>query len=301
MMRIAVLCVVSGMLAVAAPLSPQQPLQAGRTYQASTRVVSGPTGVSFVVADGFTGGYDADVEAFVMAQQAGAEVNVGVFAFSEGELEEVATHIGNHLQEMGLTLSPRDEGIQTPDSASGWFDVMSQGGSGVLFGMLRRGQPGNVIAVLALAPPPQRERLEPLVREVMQSAEFTTPEAVMWRRAAAGNAFTMGASGSDYSPGVVSGSGASGTTDQLDLCTDGTYGYQYHSETYVSIEGASASSESSDQHTGRWWLVADITGKATLVLEATDGREFLWPIVETQNGVTIDGTSYGVSPSQRCR
>lgn len=284
-----------------APLHAQQVLEAGREYRAGTRVRSPWTGVTFAVPEGMVGMYDAEVRAFQMAPTQQGQYLVGVFAFSEGEIEEVAEVIHGRLSELGVSIQPRGDVAQTPDRLAGSFDAMTPEGPGVLYGIIERGDPGNVIAVLALGAPRQESRLRPLAGAVVGSATFGTPGAAQWRREAAGNAYVRGASGSDYSPGVSSGSGASGTRDQIDLCSDGTYAYEYHSESYVSIEGASASSESQDRHVGGWWLVADIAGGATLVLEATDGRVFHWSVAETPSGVEIDGATYAVQPSGRCR
>jgi hypothetical protein len=86
----------------------------------------------------------------------------------------------------------------------------------------------------------------------------------------------------------------------FDLCGNGQYAYQERSETYVSIEGASASSESSDEHMGTWTLVSDIIGNGILVLEATDGRYFQWSVREEGNTLNVEGSTYYLQRSQRC-
>lgn len=285
----------------ASPLLSQETIRAGRTYESGTQLVSPVAGVSFAVSEGFRGAYDETIQGLVMGAFPNPAILVGVFAYSEGALDEVADAVAAHLRDVGVVVSPQGGGMQTRNRATGWFDTMSPNGPGLLYGSVQRGAPGNVIAVVALGTPPSRDSLEAAVERVTQSVQFSTPGAAAWRRATGGHAYTLGASGSDYSSGGIAGSGASGTTAQLDLCSDGTYGYRYHSETYVSIEGASASSENSDEHTGRWRLVSDIVGNATLVLEATDGREFLWPVEEAGDRVMIDGSVYGVSASERCQ
>jgi len=301
MIRLVVIPALVGVAGFATPVAGQQQLQDGRTYRAGTRVVSTPTGVSFAVGEGFQGAYDNKVHAFVMGAFPRPQYLLGVFAYSQGEVDEVADAVAGHLHDVGIEVSPQPGGTATARRASGWFDAMTPGGAQLLYGVVTRGTAGNTVAIIALGPASQREQLEPAAEGVMQSVRFAEPGAAEWNRGAGGHVYLRATSGSDYSPGATSGSGASGATAQLDLCSDGTYGYEYHSETYVSIEGASASSESSDQHTGRWELVADIVGDATLVLDATDGRQFSWPVAEAQEGVMIDGTSYSVSRSQRCR
>jgi hypothetical protein len=87
----------------------------------------------------------------------------------------------------------------------------------------------------------------------------------------------------------------------MDFCSDGTYGFESQSETFISIAGASASSSSGDAHQGQWVLVADVAGRAILVLSASDGREFFWPIEETDEGARVNGSAYTSQASPRCR
>ena len=73
------------------------------------------------------------------------------------------------------------------------------------------------------------------------------------------------------------------------------YRYAEESESYVSIEGMSASNSSSDGHAGQWWITADLAGQALLTLEASDGRLFYWGVEEAGDGFLIDGYRYVVS------
>ncbi len=300
-----VLAVASLMLT--APLAAQQPdgevLQANRQYAAGTRVAAPWTGVSFVVPEAFAGAFDAEVAAFVMKSASNTEAMLGVFAYSEASVDEAVGAVEQRLIENGVRLRPRPNPTRHAAGISGWYDFLSPQGQGVIYGSAKRDPAGNVVVVLGLGTSTQESALQPLVDGLMASVRFSPPGAAQWRSMAAGKAYVAGSSGSDFSPGGGgTASGASQSQAQLDLCSDGSYGYQSRSETYISVEGAGgASSESSDQHMGRWWLVADISGAATLVLESTDGRAFLWSVVERGNGVEIDGQAHSVSPSRRCR
>jgi hypothetical protein len=277
-------------------------LQAGREYRAGELVRSPWTGVSFTVPASLIGAYDGEVGAFLLGDAAEPTVMLGVFAYSEGTTDEVASLVLTALTERGYNLSPRGEPDLSEHEASGWYDVTSDEGRGLLYGFVRRGAPGNVVAVAALGAPDKEAKLKQLTDAVAQSVQFAVPQAAQWRQLAQGKTYSTTSSGSDFSPGGGgAASGASSSRTQLDLCSDGSYAYQSSSETYISVEGAgSMSSSSSDEHVGRWWLVADVIGSAWLVLEATDGREFHWSVVEQDDGVLIDGQRYGVGPGQRC-
>jgi len=62
----------------------------------------------------------------------------------------------------------------------------------------------------------------------------------------------------------------------------------------------SVDNSSRDAHQGRWRLVANLVGEAFLILDAVDGRSFLWPIEETDRGAHVNETFYQVASSSSC-
>jgi hypothetical protein len=266
-----------------------QAIQAGRQYQAGTRVASPLTGVSFVVPDGFVGMYDAEGQAFVMGSQAQQGLLVAVYAYSEAGLEDIGEQVDGILSNQGITLVPQSEGELTDTTASGTFVAMSQQGQGMLYGAARTGGPGNAVLVAAARMGQSADGLKEIVEGVMGSMQLGPAGAQQWRQAVAGGLLSTTASGSDMSTGGgATATGASQSWSTIDLCSDGQYAYQERSETYISIEGASASNESSDEHVGMWWLVSDIIGNGMLVLEATDGRYFQWSVREEGNTLNVE-------------
>ena len=217
MIRLTVPCILTGVALFAGPVAAQEQLQEGRTYQAGTRVVSAPAGVSFAVGEGFQGAYDDKVHAFVMGAFPRPQYLLGVFAYSQGEVDEVADAVAGYLHDVGIEVSPQAGGTATAGRASGWFDAMTPGGAQLLYGVVTRGTAGNSVAIIALGPASQREQLKPAAESVMRSVRFAEPGAAEWNRGAGGHAYMRGASGSDYSPGATSGSGAS-TAENTSSC-----------------------------------------------------------------------------------
>lgn len=295
--------VVALSLAVASPaVSQEQQLEANRQYPAGTRVSSPWTGVSFVVPNGFVGQYDEESSAFVMMKADGSQDPlVGVYAFSEASLEAIGIEVERQLAEQGVRLTPRGSQQINGNTVSGWYIAASDQGTGFLYASTQTGESGNAIAVVAARFSRDESGLQQVVDEVVASTVYTAAGAAQWRQLVAGGVLTSSGDRADISSG--GGGTATGATDwssSLELCSNGQYAYQERSETYISIEGVSASSSSSDQHAGQWWLVSDIAGNAILVLAATDGREFHWSVVEQGNGVALDGTLYTLARSQRC-
>ncbi len=289
-------------LFVTQPLIAQTVLQKQGRYSPGTRVASPWSGVSFVIPADFVAGFDTDAETILLTSPARPGVAVGVYAYSETDLEEMADMVVAHLGKLGIQLTPLEPPVQDASTARGWYQALTPDGPGVLYGVVRTGAPGNAIAVVALSPAGQDSVIRPLVDDLLASTQFSRPSAADWRRQAGGQRFSTSGGSSDYSPGGAGAGGMASSRDaELELCSDGTYGYQYRSEMYISVEGAgSAERTEQDQHQGRWWLVADLLGTATLVLEATDGREFFWPVAEQQRAVLINETSFYAAPSARC-
>ena len=286
----------------ATPALADDVLRADATYQGGSRVTSPSTGLTFTVPAGWSGGFDAEAGGFLL-QKPGTPQLLAVYGYSEGGLDDVGYAVVTLIQESGIRLAQIGEERPDARTLDAVFQALTDEGPGVLVGRVRTGEPGNAIAVAALGQATAQDAMTALVRQVVDSVAFSAPEARAWRSQLAGKALSTSGGGSTYSPGGAGGYGshASSSHDRIDFCSDGTYAYSMRSESYVSIEGASAESVRSDQHAGRWWLVADLLGQAYVVLEATDGRAFHWPIRETETGAVLNGTAYGASASGRCR
>ncbi len=277
-------------------------IEAGRQYPGGTRVAAPAAGVSFLIPAGYAGVYDAGAQAFLMAATAQPNGLVGVLAFSEGSHEEIAEVLLEILTAQGIELYPKGELTSDGTTMSATYTAMRPQGPSALYGTIRLGQAGNAIAILSFGPPTEEAKVRANAETVLNSARFGTPLAYQWRAQLGGTRLTKGSANSTYSPGG-GGDASFASQDQTryDFCSNGQYAYYSRSESYLSVEGAgSMNSVEHDEHQGRWRLVADIVGGVTLVLEATDGREFYLQAEEGEDAVLIDGTSYGYSSSPVC-
>lgn len=232
-------------------------------YPAGTRLSSPLTGIAFRLPDGFRAEWDPSIGGLVALANDGA---LGVvWGWSEGTPEEVASEVGSRLDTQGITLQVRGEPVMTPDGLRAVFDAMTDTGRGVLHALIRAGPDGGVIAVAGLNGAGAEATAEAFVDGVEASLEWTRPGAAALREQVVGTVLSWGGSGSDRAT--------------LSFCSPARYAYQ----------------ESSDQHTGGWWLVADLAGTPTLFLEATDGRTFEWSVEESGDGFLIDGDPYRVT------
>jgi len=262
-------------------------------YPAGTRLSSPLTGIAFQLPEGFRAEWDPSMGGLVAMSTPG--VFGGVWGWSEGTIEDVASEVGQRLEAQGILVQPRGEQELTANGMRGVFDARTEDGVGVLYAAIGTGPSGGVVGIVGLADTASAARAETFVERVVGSLEWSRPGAAVWRQEVTGAVLTWGGGGSDLSAGTTTATGASSSSATLALCGVTEYRYQESSESYVSLPGASASSTSSDEHTGQWWLVADLAGTPTLFLDAADGRTFQWSVEESGDGFLIDGYRYTVT------
>ena len=282
----------TALLALApASASPQAPLVDLDAVLRSGRVVASPAaGIGFTVPDGFSGTWDADAGAFIF--QSSTQVMGGVWGWSEGGVDEVVEEVGRLLEEMGIELSLRTESSTTPNGVRGTFDAITEEGTGTLVATVQKGVAGNVVAIAAMGAIGVETELNRFVDDVTSSLQWATPAASQWRSQLEGRVMTWTSSDSNMSTGGgATATGASRSQATLTFCY-GQYRYTESSVSYFSIEGLSASNNSSDEHSGAWAVVADLIGNPTLYLDSSDGRSFSWFLDETDIGFMIDGYLY---------
>ena len=281
------------MLAAAPALAQTRAVEAGVIYQAGSDVASPLTGIAFTVPDGFAAQWDP--EGGVLGFQSESVIG-GVWGWSEATVEAAAGEVESRLGVMGVQLSPRSDVTMGTEALTGTFDAMlDDGRRALLSAEIRLGPQGQVVAAAALAE--SAEAADAFVDAIVADLAWSPPGAAEWRPQLQGTVLRWNGGGSDMSSGVTTATGASDSQATLALCSAG-YSYAESSESYVSIDGVSASSSSSDEHTGEWYLVADLTGAATLYLLASDGRFFEWGVEEASEGLIVDGYLY--RPSGGC-
>lgn len=291
------LSAIAAVLLSAAPLTAQsaQLLQAGRAYQGPARLQAPLAGISFALPSGTQAEWDPEVQGLLVAAR-GGEILAGVWGWSEATPEEVEEGVAALLAEAGIQLRARGEPDRDAEGMSGFFLAQTEDGPGLLHAIVRGGTEDNAFAVAALGTAEAESELQRLTESIAGSVEWSRPGAAEWRGQVAGTVLSASGGGSDYSSGgSASGSAASQSSTTLALCMGGRYRYESVSETYVSIPGASASSESRDGHAGSWWIIADLVGGASLWLETDDGRTLQWAVVEEGDAYLVDGTRYVVS------
>lgn len=289
-------------LLLSPPLAAQSVIQAGQTYPGGTRVLAPAAGISFQVPANLQGGYDPDAEAFLIGSRSQPNTVVAVLAYSEGTVEEVGEVVMELLADQGMQLQPRGEPQFDGTTLRATFTVWAGGQQGVLIGAIRSGPPGNTVAVIGFGPETDESAIRSLGDGVLESTRFSAPQAAQWRQQLVGTRLVYLGQNSDYSPGGVGdASYASQREERYDFCGNGGYAYYMKSETYFSVEGAGGmSSTEEDGHQGSWRLVADISGAAHLVLEATDGQIRQYLVEERQDGVMVGEGIYRAEQSPAC-
>jgi len=259
-------------------------------------LASAEAGLTFTVPAGFSGAWESDAGGFVF--QSATPAVGSVWGWSQGAVEEVVTHLGTVLGELGIELSPRGDPSATAAGVRGTFHAVTAEGTGLLVAQVENGPAGNVLAVAALGAVAAEADLNLFVDDVFKTVQWATPGASQWPRLLQGNVMNWSSSDSNMSTGGGgTATGASQSLASISFCS-GQYRYTESSESYFSIEGLSASNNSSDEHSGDWALISDFVGNPTLYLDSTDGRSFAWSIVEDANGWMIDGYLY--RPGGRC-
>ncbi|MBB3047870.1 hypothetical protein FHR99_002136 [Litorivivens lipolytica] len=260
---------------------------------------SATTGVSLRVPAGFEGDYDADFGGYVLQK---GQTRLGIFAYSEGTVQETALAVSTALEQAGIEINYDHEPRYTEKGVFEAYPGRFENQPIALHICAVRGGEGNTFSAVAMAPKGSEASLKSLVESLCRSVQWSMPTGRQWARLFWGRRLTAAGSASNYSQGGAGnyGSYASGTTETYDFCRNGQYAYDYHSESFMSIEGMSASSTNADNHNGQWWLVVDIGGKATMLMDATDGRSFEFHTREQGEGVAMGNTHFTVSQSQRC-
>lgn len=273
-------------------------LQANQQYQAGSVLYSPWTGVSFSVPAGFVAAYEPSEGVFVVIAQDRSRVLI-----VEAASQASATQLGGAVLEeviAGLNAENPVFVVAGPEQQADTLAISYNVDGYTLRASARQGGLGNAAVVAGYAL--DSAALTASVDALSAAISFSQPQTTTQNSQLGGTDFYSNKADNYYSPGGVGdGSLVSGTTRSYSFCTDGRYAHEYSSKTFFSVEGVGgSSSEETDEHQGRWALSQTLMGSNALLLEASDGRAFVYMLEQVPEGVLVDGFLYEVSASQQC-
>lgn len=239
-------------------------------YPAGTVLTSPLTGLTFRLPTGFRAEWDGSMGALLALSNEGAFG--AVWGWSEGTIEEIASQVGARLEARGIALQERPGTELSARRMRGTFDALSSEGNGVMHALIQVGQLGGVVAVVGLGQGVAVSRAADLVDGIGASLEWSEPLVAAWRREVTASVLSTPPD-------------ANGTSATLGLCTPAEYRYRE----------AARATRNGAEHTGHWWLMGDLAGRAVLYMETTDGRTFQWPVHPSGDAFLIDGRRYEVT------
>ncbi len=265
-------------------------------------IASAAAGVSLARPAGYEGAYDADFGGYRLRK---GDVQLGLFAYSAASVQDTALAVSTALEQAGVQI---DYDHEPRYSDKGLFEAYKgqfQNQAIALHICAVAGSGGNAFSAVAMAPLTHKgaaSELKALTEGLCKKIEWGIPTGTQWARLFWGRRLSAAGSASNYSQGGAGGSGsyASGTDEYYDFCRNGQYAYYYKRESFMSIEGMSASNTKTDSHSGQWWLVVDIGGRATMLMDSNDGRNLEFYTREQGEGVAMGDTYYTVSQSPQC-
>jgi hypothetical protein len=296
------LWIVLAILGLALGLAQGAQLESGKQYAAGTRISSPWTGVSFLVPQGYKGGYDTDAEGFVMTSA--HKDYLAVYALSSGTPEQFAEYLLAELEQQGMQLQLKGSPLQTPTSMSALAIAQTAQGQLGFYYTARQGPPGNLMAVVGLAAPKDQARFKKVADGLLASGQFGKPQAQAWKQELGGALLTLKNRNSAWSRDPnpsKSASFNSSTRESYTFCSSGQYAFNTSTERFLSNAAGYIESTDSDGHSGEWNLIANIIGTPILYLEASNGKRFEYILrIPGQGSVALDDRVYTVEQSEQC-
>ena len=271
-------------------------IQADQIYQAGTALNSAVTGLSFVIPEGFQGGYDSQEGTLLFIDQSQTQV-LAMQAVSAGSADQLGQAA---LQTVADTLDENAviQELAAPQVQGDTFLATYSVNGSIVHVVAKQGVTGNAAVLLGYG----TQSVIEVGNQFAASLNLAAPQVAAQTLSVAGLDFFSNKSDSYYSPGGVGdGNFASGTERYYTFCSNGAYGFQYSSQSFISVDGVgSASSEESDSHQGSYTLGQALMGDLVVSLVASDGRVFLVNLEQVAEGFVIDGFLYQASQSQQC-
>lgn len=233
----------------------------------SRALLSSPaTGLSFMTPRHFRGAYDVQTGTFFLKNRGG--LLIGVYGFSEATLDEVDAVVTAAVKKLGITLTLEEKQNLDQNTVIAVFQTDSPQGKGIMVRIIEVGKDRNTLAMIGFGKTEKKEQVRKKLKRIMAQVEWKKPEAQAWRKKWIGR--------------VLNAADAAGT---MTFCGDGSYVYD---------------ARPSEKHQGKWRVIANLVGEAILVLNATDGKTFRWPIAETASGASLNGKAYQLEQNAAC-
>jgi len=275
------------------------PLHATQSHQGGSLTKSPWVGVSFMIPKGFKGNYDQEAGAYILKND---QLTFAIYGASEGDVETMGELVVEAIRELGINMTPKQVTRPNANTLDATFSAYVDFQPRDIVGTVRKGSYGSVISIIGMGATGKEQNIRSTIKQIVSTLKWSQPQGANQRHKLVGKALYRSGGSSDGRSGPGGFTGYSNTKTQIDFCSNGQYGYQSVSESSISVGGAYGSHSASNKsaHQGRWWFITNLGGEYYLYLESNQGKYYLWPIYETNNGANIDGANYSVSQSSLC-
>lgn len=285
------------------------PIAFNQTYNAGTTLISSSVGFSLTVPAGNVAAYTTtetgQTGLLIQNQQGQDQQSSGfiVLGFSKADMNALLQ--SDFLGLGNVQLIPLGTPQETRDGFRATFQTDANGTPIALHIATRQGLAGNGVVMMGFALVGQDAGLSQALDNTLASLVLGQPVPQNVSSLGGLELNTNGGSSSSNSSGDAHLTGIK--EESYVFCSDGSYGYYMEDTTMFSTSGlpsgdfADFSSEESDQHQGRYEVVAGILGEPYLLLQASDGRIFLHTLGQSAEGLVVSGSSFSVSQSMQCQ
>jgi hypothetical protein len=278
-------------------------IEANQIYNAGTTLVSSAAGFSLTVPVGniatYTTTETGQAGLVVGDQQSGGFIVLGL---SRADIIALAQ---SSLTSFGdLQLTPVGTPQQTADMLRATFQADADGTPLAIHVAAKQGIAGNAVVMMGFALVGQDAGFSQALDSAFNSLVFTQP-APMTALSLGG--VELNADGGSSTSNSSGDAHLSGIKEEFYIfCSDGSYAYSMEDTTMFSTSGLGGdfsdfSNEETDQHDGRYALVSGILAEPYVLLAASDGRSFLYPVAQDAQGLVMGSSSFSITQSSQCQ
>jgi hypothetical protein len=279
------------------------PIALNQTYNAGTTLVSSSAGFSLTVPAGNVATYTTTATGqtglVIQDQQSSGFIVLG---FSKADMNALLQ--ADFLGLGNVELIPIGTPQETADMVRATFQMDANGTPLALHLGVRQGVAGNLVVMVGFALMGQDAGLAQALDTTIASLTFNQPvsQNVLSLGGLELNADDGSSTSNSSNDAVLSGI----KKEAYIFCSDGSYAYSMEDTTMFSSSGLNGdfsdfSSEETDQHQGQYALVLGMLAEPYLMLVASDGRSFLYPVGQDAGGLVIGNSSFSVLQSSQCQ